>query len=96
MATEDRLKTRERDSKILSSLLKSKKLTKHEREAFSNMVDRLKVADDRTMTVRQRQWAEAIVEKQGLDITKGDPHVADGENRRMTPKERKAWSKALK
>ena len=61
------LKVNLTDAKILNDLLDSEKLTDEEETAFSEMLDSINSRRFQKLTTRQREWAEGVHERLGLD-----------------------------
>ncbi len=55
------------DTKLLEDLVESEKLSEEEEAAFSRMLDDLVAGKFQKLTPRQRDWAEGVHKKLGLD-----------------------------
>jgi hypothetical protein len=55
------------DSKLLNDLIESEKLNEEEKAAFSRMLGDLVTKKFQKLTPRQRDWAEGVHKRLGLD-----------------------------
>ena len=86
---------RQRDRRMLRALLLCEDIEEDDRDAFSDMFDRLESRRVDDLTHRQRSWVEKLYFKHNLDREEPSKNLVSSGKVRVTQKERESLQKFL-
>lgn len=87
---------RQKDRQMLRALLRCEEIEDDEREAFSDMFDRLESRRVDDLTSRQRAWVEKVYFKHKLDRDEPAENLVSSGKVKVTQKERESLQEFLK